>query len=97
MSENNTFKRKCIITNCIVDANKLVRFDFDKKNNIITLDIKRQKKGRGAYFLPTIANWEALKKSKGLNRAFRTNVSKNTYDAIEQELKEAKCLIEKIE
>ncbi|ADV34083.1 YlxR family protein [Mycoplasmopsis fermentans] len=89
---NSNFTRKCIITGLIKPVEELVRFDFDKKNNIITLDINRVKKGRGCYFIPTRENWENLKKHKGLNRAFRTAVDREVYDKIEKELEDAKCL-----
>ncbi|QSF13566.1 YlxR family protein [Mycoplasma sp. Mirounga ES2805-ORL] len=89
---NKIFKRKCIITNQIIEANKLIRFDYDKKNNIITLDIQKNKKGRGAYFLPSEENWQKIVKTRGLNRAFRTKVSNETYKSIEQQLEEHACL-----
>lgn len=85
-------QRKCFITGEIKSVDELLRFDFDKKNNIISLDIKNIKKGRGAYFVPTIKNWEQIVKTKGLNRVFRTQVSRETYNQITQELEETKCL-----
>ncbi|UUD35328.1 YlxR family protein [Mycoplasmopsis caviae] len=92
IKKNSNFTRKCIITNLVKPVEELVRFDFNKKNNIITLDINRDKKGRGCYFIPTHENWEKLKKHKGLNRAFRTAVDKEVYNEIEKELEESKCL-----
>ncbi|WP_426460953.1 YlxR family protein [Mycoplasma hafezii] len=84
---NNNFTRKCIVTNQIVDISQLVRFDYQKSTQTITLDLNRTKQGRGAYFIPTSQNWEKIKKTKALNRVFRFNVPKETYDTIEQELK----------
>ncbi|WP_027120732.1 YlxR family protein [Mycoplasmopsis lipofaciens] len=92
MKTDKKYLRKCIATNEIVEINKLVRIDFDKKNNIISLDINKTKKGRGAYFIPTIENWQKLVKTKGLNRTFRFAVNKNVYLDIEKELEDNKCL-----
>ncbi|WP_245597282.1 YlxR family protein [Mycoplasma buteonis] len=85
---NSNYARKCIVTNTIVPIEKLVRFDYVKSENLITLDLSKNKKGRGAYFIPTLANWEKIKKSKALNRVFRFNVDKEVYEQIEQQLKE---------
>ncbi|WP_406613815.1 YlxR family protein [Mycoplasma corogypsi] len=85
---NDKHTRKCIITGQIVNIGQLIRFDYDKKNNQITLDLAKNKKGRGAYFIPTKKNWEEALKSKALNRAFRTSVSKETYEAIEAQIME---------
>ncbi len=45
-------------------------------------------KGRGAYFIATEDNWNTVVRKKCLNKTFRTAVSKETYEKIEQELKE---------
>ncbi|RIV16818.1 YlxR family protein [Mycoplasmopsis gallopavonis] len=85
---NTNFTRKCIVTNEIVNVNQLIRFNFDKQNLTVSLDLKRNKKGRGAYMLPTWENWEKAKKNKALNRSFRTNIPKVVYENIEEQLRE---------
>ncbi|VEU70587.1 YlxR family protein [Mycoplasmopsis glycophila] len=85
---NANFSRKCIVTNEILDISKLVRFDYDKKNQIISLDLKREKKGRGAYIHLTPENWEKAMRNKALNRTFRTNVSKEVYEEINKQIME---------
>nr|WP_318023691.1 YlxR family protein [Mycoplasmopsis iners] len=84
--------RKCIITGAIVPVEQLVRFDYDKQNQRIILDVNKELKGRGAYFIPTRENWNLIMRNKGLNRAFRTNVSKETYLEINNKLEELKWL-----
>ncbi|MHA3825738.1 YlxR family protein [Mycoplasma sp. BRA285] len=88
MIENKIYTRKCIATNQITDINKLVRFSFDKATNLVELDLNKNKLKRGAYFIPTQENWNYIKKTKALNRVFRTNISPETYTKIEEELKE---------
>lgn len=56
MNKNNAFTRKCIVTNEIRDVNELIRFNLSKVQKKVTLDLKRTKKGRGAYFYPTYNN-----------------------------------------
>ncbi|WP_027121411.1 YlxR family protein [Mycoplasma leonicaptivi] len=85
---NQNYTRKCIVTNNIINIDNLIRFDYNKKDNLITLDLNKSKKGRGAYFIPTQENWLKLKKTKALNRTFRTNVDMEVYNTIEQQLQE---------
>lgn len=92
MTENKKYNRKCIATGLSVPEDELIRFDYNKNDNKITLDLNRSLKGRGAYFIPTKANWEYIKKNKCLNKTFRTAVSNETYNQIEKELEGAKCL-----
>ncbi|MFV8483692.1 YlxR family protein [Mycoplasma sp. Z473B] len=88
MTENKKYTRKCIATNNITPINKLVRFSFDKRTNLVELDLDHTKLKRGAYFIPTQENWNYIKKTRALNRVFRTNVSPETYTEIEEQLKE---------
>ncbi|WP_232954227.1 YlxR family protein [Mycoplasmopsis phocirhinis] len=85
-------KRKCIITNQILEISNLIRFDYDKKNNQICLDLDKKLKGRGAYLLLNEQTWQQVLKTKALNRTFRTNVNRETYINIQHQLEEAKCL-----
>ncbi|VEU76347.1 YlxR family protein [Mycoplasmopsis columboralis] len=86
--KNNNYTRKCIITNQILDINKLTRFSLLKETQKVRLDLNKNLKGRGAYFEFTWENWEKVKKTKSLNRAFRFNVSPDDYLEIEKQLLE---------
>ncbi|QNM93503.1 YlxR family protein [Mycoplasma sp. Pen4] len=80
--------RKCIVTQQILPVDELIRFDYNKKTNTVSLDLNKNLKGRGAYFAPSIQNWEKLVKTRCLNRAFRTNVPAETYQNLALQLKE---------
>ncbi|WP_235670410.1 YlxR family protein [Mycoplasmopsis pullorum] len=89
MSEKNkNYTRKCVATNQILDIQDLIRFDFDKKKNLIKLDLEKTGKGRGCYIKNDPNVWEKFYKSKGLNRSFRFNVSTEVYDSIYKQLME---------
>ncbi|WLP85351.1 YlxR family protein [Mycoplasma seminis] len=88
MIENKTWSRKCIASNQIVDISELIRVCYDKNNNSLELDLNKNKGKRGAYFIPNEQNWNFIKKTKAFNRTFRTNITPETYDKIEAELKE---------
>ncbi|TQC53996.1 YlxR family protein [Mycoplasmopsis mucosicanis] len=88
----NQTTRKCIVSGKILPVDELIRFDYKKDTNTISLDLDKTKKGRGCYLYLSEENWACVLKTKALNRAFRTNVTKETYAQIEKELKEAKCL-----
>ncbi|WP_406616011.1 YlxR family protein [Mycoplasmopsis hyopharyngis] len=92
IKKNYNFTRKCIATNQITDIKNLIRFNLSKVQKKVTLDLKRTKKGRGAYFIPTVENWEKIVKTKSLNRVFRLNVDKKNYEKIQKELEDKKCL-----
>lgn len=92
MNETNKITRKCIISNEILPINELIRFDFKKNENLVQLDYQKKLNGRGAYFYPTKSNWELIVRNKALNRAFRTKVSRETYDKINKQLEELECL-----
>ncbi|TDV23299.1 hypothetical protein BCF59_0645 [Mycoplasmopsis mustelae] len=86
--KTKNYTRKCIATNQILDAKKLTRIDFDKKKNQLTLDINKTLKGRGAYFLCNLDNWNKITKTKALNRTFRTNITKEMYDNLQTAIME---------
>ncbi|CAL59398.1 YlxR family protein [Mycoplasmopsis agalactiae] len=90
--KNEGFSRKCIATGLIVPENQMLRFDYNKNENLIKLDVNRELKGRGAYFIATEENWNTVVRKKCLNKTFRTAVPKEVYERIEAELKEGKWL-----
>ncbi|WP_223216326.1 YlxR family protein [Mycoplasmopsis cynos] len=88
MNEINSLKRKCIITNQIIEISKLIRFDYKKATNILKIDWDKNMNGRGAYFVPEKQNWEKIKKTRALNRIFKTNFTFELYLKLEPELEE---------
>ncbi|MEE3928552.1 YlxR family protein [Mycoplasmopsis ciconiae] len=96
-NKNINFTRKCVITHEILDISQLIRFDYNKKENLITLDLSRNKKGRGCYLKNDRALWDKFLKSKALNREFRTNVSLIVYEQLLKELEETIWLKNKTE
>ncbi|WP_328592693.1 YlxR family protein [Mycoplasma anserisalpingitidis] len=89
MSEkNNNYTRKCVITHEILDVSQLIRFDYKKETNIISLDLNKTKNGRGCYLKNDPNLWSQFIKTKALNRAFRTNVNLEVYNNIYNELTE---------
>lgn len=63
-NEKNNITRKCIVTSLILPVEKLTRFSFNKTTKELKLDIDKNLKSRGAYFLKNKDNWEILKKKK---------------------------------
>ncbi|WP_318024161.1 YlxR family protein [Mycoplasmopsis meleagridis] len=92
MKSDKKVTRKCIVTNQIFPVEELVRFNYKKELNEILLDKEKKLKGRGCYFYPTRTNWELLTRKRGLNKAFRTNVSNETYNKFTADLEELKWL-----
>ncbi|WP_406616924.1 YlxR family protein [Mycoplasmopsis adleri] len=93
-TQNKNFSRKCIATGLLKPEDELIRFDYNKRESLVRLDLKRNLKGRGAYFIPTLENWKLILKRRILNKVFRTQIDQKVYETIEKELKEAKCLKE---
>ena len=56
------------------------------ENGDISLDTTGRKNGRGAYVCPRMECLESAKKSKGLERSFKTTVPPLVYENLKQEL-----------
>ncbi len=78
--------RKCIVTNKVTNINNMIRIVKDKENNIF-LDNNMHLQGRGAYITNEIKLIIQALERKVLNRAFKTNISKDVYDKLKQEVK----------
>ncbi|EFF41261.1 YlxR family protein [Mycoplasmopsis alligatoris] len=89
MNEKNSYTRKCVATNQIYPIDELIRFDYDKANNILSLDLKLTKKGRGCYLKNDPNLWTTFYNKKCLNRSFKTNFTSEQYEKIYKELMEA--------
>ena len=51
-------------------------------------DATGKKPGRGAYICPKMECFNAARKSKGLERSFKSPIDKSVYELLEQQLKE---------
>ncbi|AKB11407.1 YlxR family protein [Mycoplasmopsis synoviae] len=85
-NEKNNITRKCIVTSLILPVEKLTRFSFNKTTKELKLDIDKNLKSRGAYFLKNKDNWEILKKRRLLNKTFKYNFTIDIYNDIEKAL-----------
>lgn len=54
----------------------------------ISLDFKGKKPGRGAYICPAPECLAHARKSRGLERAFSTQIPEEVYTALEQQMRE---------
>ena len=78
--------RKCIVTNKVTHINNMIRIVKDKEDNIF-LDNDHHMQGRGAYITNEFKLIIQALERKVLNRAFKTNISKDVYDKLKQEVK----------
>ena len=53
-----------------------------------SVDTTGKKPGRGAYICPKMECFAAARKSKGLERSFKSPIDKSVYELLEQQLKE---------
>ena len=53
-----------------------------------SVDTTGKKPGRGAYICPKMECFNAARKSKGLERSFKSPIDKSVYELLEQQLKE---------
>lgn len=79
--------RKC--TGCQEMKNKkeLVRVVRNAQGEF-SLDLKGKAPGRGAYICPNTQCLEKAKKSKGLERSFKSAVPLEVYETIKQQLED---------
>ncbi len=78
-------QRTCIVCRNENAKRELVRI-VKTKDGEIGLDLTGKKSGRGAYVCKGGECYKRLRAEKGLNRAFKINVSEEVYDCIEREL-----------
>lgn len=53
-----------------------------------SVDTTGKKPGRGAYICPKLECFTAARKSKGLERSFKSQIDKSVYELLEQQLNE---------
>lgn len=87
MKQRKVPLRKC--TGCQEMKNKkeLVRVVRNAQGEF-SLDLKGKAPGRGAYICPNIQCLEKAKKSKGLERSFKSAVPLEVYETIKQQLED---------
>jgi uncharacterized protein len=79
-------QRKCIACQDRDAKKQLIRIVKDKEGKIF-LDPAGKANGRGAYICKDIECLQKAIKSKGLNRAFKTDVSQEVYENLLEELR----------
>ena len=82
----NNPQRTCIACKNVKDKKELIRIVRTKEDEI-ELDMTGRKNGRGAYICKDIKCFESLKKSRGLDRSFKSQISPLIYDKLTDELK----------
>lgn len=79
-------QRKCIVCGAHSDKRSLFRIVKTKQGDIF-LDLTSKANGRGAYICSKLECFEKMYKNKLLDKAFKINVSEETYDTLRKELK----------
>lgn len=76
--------RQCIGCGEMKEKKAMVRVLKTAENEIF-LDATGKKNGRGAYICRSMECLRRIRKNKGLERAFKTNVPPEVYDTLERE------------
>ncbi len=77
--------RKCIGCNEMKEKKSLIRIIKTPEDDII-LDNTGKQNGRGAYICKNSDCLKQAIKTKGLDRSFKMNISKDIYDRLDKEL-----------
>ncbi len=77
--------RMCIVCREHSDKKELLRIVKNKEGEIF-VDKTGKANGRGAYICKDKECLEKLKKTKGINRAFKCEVKNDVYDKIGEEI-----------
>ncbi len=77
--------RMCIICREHSDKKELLRIVKNKDGEIF-VDKTGKANGRGAYICKSKECFQKLKKTRGLNRAFRCEIKDEVYDKIGEEI-----------
>ena len=82
----NNPQRTCIACKNINDKKALIRI-VRTKEGVFELDSTGRKNGRGAYICKDSKCFESLKKTRGLDRSVKTQIPREIYDKLLDELK----------
>jgi predicted RNA-binding protein YlxR (DUF448 family) len=77
--------RQCVGCREMRNKKELVRIIKTKENEFF-VDVTGKKNGRGAYICNSMDCFKQAKKSKALERTFKTAIPDEIYDALEKEL-----------
>ena len=75
----------CIVCRAHSDKKELLRIVKNKEGQIF-VDKQGKANGRGAYICKSMECLNKLKKSRGLNRAFKCEVGDDVYSMIGEEI-----------
>lgn len=77
--------RKCTGCQELIDKREMIRVVKDSSGEF-SLDFTGKKQGRGAYVCPNIKCLTKAEESRGLERSFKSNISKEIYESLRNEL-----------
>ncbi len=77
--------RQCIGCSEMKPKKELLRILRTEEEGII-LDATGRKNGRGAYICPNAACLQKARRSKGIERSFKTAVPEEVYDSLTKEI-----------
>ena len=75
----------CVACRTMKDKSDLIRIVKTTEGNI-EIDLTSKKNGRGAYICRDKSCFEKCKKSKALNRAFKTDVPDEVLDRLKEQI-----------
>jgi uncharacterized protein len=73
--------RSCVACRQSLPKRELVRV-VRISDQLVEVDLKGKKNGRGAYFCPAVECWELGKKKKALNHAFEMSISPENWEEL---------------
>jgi predicted RNA-binding protein YlxR (DUF448 family) len=76
--------RKCVACQQMMSKKELIRVVKTPTDEML-IDLSGKKAGRGAYLCGKLTCFKLAKKSKALDRALKSAVSPDIYDALEQD------------
>lgn len=80
---NKITLRMCVACREMKDKSNLIKV-IKNKNNVIEIDAKQNKEGRGAYLCKSIDCYNSCVKKKSFNRAFKCNVDESLYTKLRE-------------
>ena len=80
-------QRMCLGCQEVKPKRELIRIVRSPEGEF-SVDATGKKPGRGAYICPQMECFAAARKSKGLERSFKSPIDKSVYELLEQQLTE---------
>ena len=85
MAEKRTPMRKCVGCNEMKDKKELIRI-VRSSEGVMNVDATGKMSGRGAYICKCLACFDSAVKAKRLERAFKTRIPDDIYQALREAL-----------